>query len=216
MTTRRIGGGYGGKTTRASCVNGAAAVAAYLTGRQVHVQLDRVQDMQMVGGGRTVYARHASSMQLRRSQAVPPLSLSSVCVYISSVLLQVGGREEMSAQYDIGFDDGIVQPLVSLPACVVPLIARCVCRGSHPRIQSQLLHEWWRFRQHGPQLQCVFFLHLLSIIPSPLSLLSCRHLSPTPLSCPLLSSPVLPCLLSSPILFCSLHSCEACCVSSCA
>jgi hypothetical protein len=50
VTTRRIGGGYGGKTTRASCVNGAAAVAAYLTGRQVHVQLDRVQDMQMVGG----------------------------------------------------------------------------------------------------------------------------------------------------------------------
>jgi hypothetical protein len=48
VTTRRSGGGFGGKFTRGSCVNAAAAVGALLTGRQVHVRLDRVQDMVMV------------------------------------------------------------------------------------------------------------------------------------------------------------------------
>jgi xanthine dehydrogenase molybdopterin-binding subunit B len=48
VKVRRTGGGFGGKLTRQIPVSAAAALAAYVTGKQVHVQLDRCQDSVMV------------------------------------------------------------------------------------------------------------------------------------------------------------------------
>ena len=42
------GGGYGGKGSRQAPVVAAASLGAYVTGKQVHVQLERVQDCIMV------------------------------------------------------------------------------------------------------------------------------------------------------------------------
>lgn len=47
---RRAGGGFGGKSNRSQPVAVAAAVAAAATGRQVRLQVDRNDDMRMVGG----------------------------------------------------------------------------------------------------------------------------------------------------------------------
>ena len=51
IVTRRVGGGFGGKLSRMLPVVAAASLGSYVTGRQVHVQLERCQDMIMVGRG---------------------------------------------------------------------------------------------------------------------------------------------------------------------
>ena len=48
VKNRRVGGGFGGKVTRALLCTAGASVAALLTGRQVHVKLERFQDCMMV------------------------------------------------------------------------------------------------------------------------------------------------------------------------
>ncbi len=48
VKTRRTGGGFGGKLTRQIPVTAAAALGAVVTGRQVHVQMERVQDLAAV------------------------------------------------------------------------------------------------------------------------------------------------------------------------
>jgi CO/xanthine dehydrogenase FAD-binding subunit len=48
ITTRRSGGGYGGKGTRMAPVVASASLAALVMGKQVHVQMERCQDMIMV------------------------------------------------------------------------------------------------------------------------------------------------------------------------
>lgn len=47
--TKRLGGGFGGKETRAIIANLAAAVGAYHTGKPVSVVMDRDEDMQITG-----------------------------------------------------------------------------------------------------------------------------------------------------------------------
>ncbi len=48
VLNRRSGGAFGGKITRMVPVVASATLGAYVTGKQVHVQLDRSQDMIMV------------------------------------------------------------------------------------------------------------------------------------------------------------------------
>ena len=48
VINRRAGGGFGGKLSRQLPVCAAAALGALVTGKQVHVQLDRVQDLSIV------------------------------------------------------------------------------------------------------------------------------------------------------------------------
>ncbi|MEW5318751.1 MAG: hypothetical protein WDW38_009946 [Sanguina aurantia] len=47
--SKRVGGGFGGKETRALFVHAAIAVPAYLLRRPVRISLDRDEDMQMTG-----------------------------------------------------------------------------------------------------------------------------------------------------------------------
>jgi xanthine dehydrogenase/oxidase len=49
VRTKRLGGGFGGKETRAAFLNAAAAVPAYLLRRPVRLVLDRDEDMSMTG-----------------------------------------------------------------------------------------------------------------------------------------------------------------------
>lgn len=49
VKTKRIGGGFGGKETRAAFVNAAAAIPAYLLNRSVSIVLDRDVDMSITG-----------------------------------------------------------------------------------------------------------------------------------------------------------------------
>jgi xanthine dehydrogenase/oxidase len=49
VKTKRAGGGFGGKETRAAFVNTAAAIPAYLLGRPVSLVLDRDTDMSITG-----------------------------------------------------------------------------------------------------------------------------------------------------------------------
>ena len=49
VRTKRLGGGFGGKETRAAFVNAAAAIPAYLLRRPVRLVLDRDEDMSMTG-----------------------------------------------------------------------------------------------------------------------------------------------------------------------
>jgi len=58
IVTRRVGGGYGGKGSRMAPVVAASSLAAYVTGRQVHVQLERCQDFVMTGGREDLYAEY--------------------------------------------------------------------------------------------------------------------------------------------------------------
>jgi xanthine dehydrogenase/oxidase len=50
VVNRRSGGAFGGKITRMTPVVAAASLGAYVTGKQVHVQFERCQDMIMVRG----------------------------------------------------------------------------------------------------------------------------------------------------------------------
>lgn len=50
--------GYGGKGSRQLPCAAAAALGAFVTGKQVHVQLERLQDMQMTGGREDLYAEY--------------------------------------------------------------------------------------------------------------------------------------------------------------
>ena len=50
VTTRRLGGGFGGKSARSQPVAAAAAVAAAATGRPVRLVLTRGEDLAMIGG----------------------------------------------------------------------------------------------------------------------------------------------------------------------
>jgi len=47
--TKRIGGGFGGKETRSSCVAAATCIPAYLLKRPVKITLDRDVDMVITG-----------------------------------------------------------------------------------------------------------------------------------------------------------------------
>ncbi|KAH7618960.1 putative Xanthine dehydrogenase 1 [Nannochloris sp. 'desiccata'] len=49
VRTKRLGGGFGGKETRAAFLNAAAAVPAYILKRPVRLVLDRDEDMSMTG-----------------------------------------------------------------------------------------------------------------------------------------------------------------------
>jgi xanthine dehydrogenase/oxidase len=49
VRTKRLGGGFGGKETRAAFLNAAAAVPAYILRRPVRLVLDRDEDMSMTG-----------------------------------------------------------------------------------------------------------------------------------------------------------------------
>lgn len=49
VKTKRLGGGFGGKETRAAFINAAVAIAAYHTQRPVKIVLDRDEDMSMTG-----------------------------------------------------------------------------------------------------------------------------------------------------------------------
>ena len=53
---RRSGGGFGGKATRNIPLVASASLAAVVTGCEVHVQLDRGQDLRMTGGRENMYA----------------------------------------------------------------------------------------------------------------------------------------------------------------
>ena len=65
VSTRRLGGGFGGKSARSQPTAAAAAVAAFTTGRPVRLVLTRAEDM-----------------------------------------ATIGGRCELEAEYDVGFDAG--------------------------------------------------------------------------------------------------------------
>jgi len=55
---KRLGGGFGGKETRASMLVMAASVAAHKTGRPVKIALDRNQDMQTMGTRHPFYCHY--------------------------------------------------------------------------------------------------------------------------------------------------------------
>ncbi|KDD74612.1 molybdopterin-binding domain of aldehyde dehydrogenase, partial [Helicosporidium sp. ATCC 50920] len=59
VRTKRLGGGFGGKETRAANLNAAAAVPAFLLQRPVRLCLDRDEDMLVTG------QRHAFAMRYR-------------------------------------------------------------------------------------------------------------------------------------------------------
>ena len=56
--TKRLGGGFGGKETRAIFINCAAAVPAYDLQRPVRLCLDRDEDMQMTGHRHAFYGKY--------------------------------------------------------------------------------------------------------------------------------------------------------------
>jgi CO/xanthine dehydrogenase Mo-binding subunit len=72
VNNRRVGGGFGSKITRNLQYVALACVGAVVTGRQVHVQLDRCQDMMMV----CVLLHRASTRLslLPHCSAAPPAS----------------------------------------------------------------------------------------------------------------------------------------------
>ncbi|GJQ84033.1 ry [Trypoxylus dichotomus] len=58
---KRMGGGFGGKESKAALVAVPVAVVAYKTGRPVRVMLDRDEDMAMTGGRHPFYARYKAA-----------------------------------------------------------------------------------------------------------------------------------------------------------
>lgn len=58
VRTKRLGGGFGGKETRAAFVNAAAALPAYLLRRPVRLVLDRDEDMSITGHRHPFMARY--------------------------------------------------------------------------------------------------------------------------------------------------------------
>lgn len=58
VITRRVGGGFGGKVTRAQPIAGAAAIAARKFNRPVRLTLDRNTDMKMTGGREPLHAEY--------------------------------------------------------------------------------------------------------------------------------------------------------------
>lgn len=58
LISRRAGGGYGGKGSRQLPLVGAASLGALVTGKQVHVLLERCQDFIMTGGREELYAEY--------------------------------------------------------------------------------------------------------------------------------------------------------------
>jgi xanthine dehydrogenase/oxidase len=57
VRTKRLGGGFGGKETRAAAVNAAAALPAHLLQRPVRLVLDRDEDMATTGHRHPFFAR---------------------------------------------------------------------------------------------------------------------------------------------------------------
>lgn len=53
-----MGGSFGGKESRSEFVSCIAAAGAHLTGRPVHLKLDRRTDMQITGHRHSVYAEY--------------------------------------------------------------------------------------------------------------------------------------------------------------
>ena len=58
VTSRRAGGGFGGKLTRQMPIVAAAALGSFVTGKQVHVQLERCQDLMMTGAREDIYCEY--------------------------------------------------------------------------------------------------------------------------------------------------------------
>lgn len=56
--TKRIGGGFGGKETRAAFISAAAAIPSYLLNRPVRITLDRDVDMMITGQRHSFFAKY--------------------------------------------------------------------------------------------------------------------------------------------------------------
>ena len=142
MSAVWAGGGYGGKGTRQLPLVASAALGAYVTGMQVHVILERCQDLIMVRlrvylpyvwllcvcarvfavcarvlclGWDAVLDFCVFSMRL---PAACPVFLDVVlmcgCVCLpASVCVQTGGREDLVANYEVGVDaKGVIQGMM--------------------------------------------------------------------------------------------------------
>lgn len=69
---KRMGGGFGGKETRNVFASCAAAVAAHLSGRSVHLALHRDVDMSTSGGRHPFYAKYKAAATPAGADGSPP------------------------------------------------------------------------------------------------------------------------------------------------
>jgi len=69
---KRMGGGFGGKETRNVFASCAAAVAAHLSGRAVHLPLHRDVDMSTSGGRHPFYAKYMAAATPAGADGTPP------------------------------------------------------------------------------------------------------------------------------------------------
>ena len=78
---KRIGGGFGGKETRAAFACACAAVAAYTLQRPVSLTLRRDVDMGVTGGRHPFYAKYTAAAKLDPSTNQPRLAALDVQLY---------------------------------------------------------------------------------------------------------------------------------------
>eukprot|EP00966_Prymnesium_polylepis_P229535 5311303-Prymnesium_polylepis.1 len=78
---KRMGGGFGGKETRNVFGSCAAAVAAHLSGRAVHLALHRDVDMSTSGGRHPFVARYRAAATPGVGGAPPKLAALDVQMY---------------------------------------------------------------------------------------------------------------------------------------
>lgn len=65
VLTRRLGGGYGGKISRATLVAAACAIAANELSKPVRVALDLDSSMAIMGGRLPYYCHYKVNLQLK-------------------------------------------------------------------------------------------------------------------------------------------------------
>lgn len=129
VQARRAGGGFGAKLTRCFQNAAAAAVCARKLGRPVRVANDRTTDFVMVSAfwfsvyGVACGGLTAGGFRLTRSGG-------------THQIIQVGGREPLIVDYDVGFDDaGKVTAIaynvyMEVHTCVGGwIVLACVCVG---------------------------------------------------------------------------------------
>ena len=98
---KRMGGGFGGKETRNVFASCAAAVAAHLSGRPVHLALHRDVDMSTSGGRHPFYAKYTAAARPGADGEPPKLAALDVQVhsFTHGRDLRIGGGLRMGGTY---------------------------------------------------------------------------------------------------------------------